>query len=51
MMPSLQTSDLIRIGPARCYMIAACDRVRDYERAVQWKVMTVGFLIRDETRS
>jgi DNA-binding CsgD family transcriptional regulator len=29
-------SDLIAIGLACCYMIAACDRVRDYDRAVQW---------------
>jgi ATP/maltotriose-dependent transcriptional regulator MalT len=28
--------DLVAIGLACCYMIAACDRVRDYERAVQW---------------
>jgi len=29
-------SDLVAIGLASCYMIAACDRVRDYDRAVQW---------------
>jgi DNA-binding NarL/FixJ family response regulator len=28
--------DLVAIGLACCYMIAACDRVRDYERAMQW---------------
>ena len=28
--------DLVAIGLACCYMISACDRVRDYERAVQW---------------
>src|SRR5262245_51280388 len=28
--------DLICVGLASCYMIAACDRVRDYDRAVQW---------------
>jgi LuxR family maltose regulon positive regulatory protein len=26
----------IAIGLASCYLIAACDRVRDYDRAVQW---------------
>jgi tetratricopeptide (TPR) repeat protein len=31
-----ERSDLIAIGLACCYMIAACDRVRDYDRAVQW---------------
>jgi hypothetical protein len=28
--------DLVAIGLACCYMISACDRVRDYDRAVQW---------------
>jgi DNA-binding NarL/FixJ family response regulator len=28
--------DLIAIGLACCYLIAACDRVRDYDRAMQW---------------
>jgi len=31
-----ELSDLIAIGLACCYMIAACDRVRDYDRAIQW---------------
>ena len=31
-----EMTDLIAIGLACCYMIAACDRVRDYDRAVQW---------------
>ncbi len=31
-----EMSDLIAIGLACCYMIAACDRVRDYDRAIQW---------------
>jgi len=31
-----EMSDQIVIGLACCYMIAACDRVRDYDRAVQW---------------
>ncbi len=28
--------DRLAIGLACCYLIAACDRVRDYDRAVQW---------------
>ena len=28
--------DLVAIGLSCCYMIAACEHVRDYERAVQW---------------
>ncbi|HEY6100834.1 MAG TPA: hypothetical protein VIW03_15460, partial [Anaeromyxobacter sp.] len=28
--------DLVAIGLASCYLIAACERVRDYDRAVQW---------------
>jgi DNA-binding NarL/FixJ family response regulator len=31
-----ELGDLIAIGLASCYMIAACDRVRDYDRALQW---------------
>jgi len=27
---------LVAIGLSCCYMIAACERVRDYDRAVQW---------------
>jgi DNA-binding CsgD family transcriptional regulator len=29
-------SDRVLIGLACCYLIAACERIRDYERAVQW---------------
>ena len=29
-------NDLVAIGLSCCYMIAACERVRDYDRAVQW---------------
>jgi DNA-binding NarL/FixJ family response regulator len=29
-------SDRVMIGIACCYLIAACERIRDYERAVQW---------------
>jgi DNA-binding NarL/FixJ family response regulator len=28
--------DFVAIGLACCYMIAGCDHVRDYDRAVQW---------------
>lgn len=28
--------DLVVIGVASCYLIAACERVRDYDRAAEW---------------
>ncbi len=31
-----ELTDRIAIGLSSCYMIAACDRVRDFDRAVQW---------------
>ncbi len=31
-----ELKDLIAIGLSCCYLIAACDRVRDYDRASQW---------------
>lgn len=31
-----ELTDLVTIGLSCCYLIAACDRVRDYERAMQW---------------
>jgi DNA-binding CsgD family transcriptional regulator len=31
-----EMNDLVAIGLSCCYMIAACDRVRDYDRAIQW---------------
>ena len=31
-----EMKDLVAIGLSWCYMIAACDRVRDYDRASQW---------------
>jgi len=31
-----ELTDLVAIGLSCCYMIAACDRVRDYDRATQW---------------
>src|SRR4051812_26984775 len=31
-----EMSDRVMIAPACCYLIAACERIRDYERAVQW---------------
>lgn len=38
-----ELKDLIAIGLACCYMIAACDRVRDYDRASQWCVRLKAF--------
>jgi DNA-binding CsgD family transcriptional regulator len=31
-----EMTDRMMIGLACCYLIAACERIRDYERAVQW---------------
>jgi LuxR family maltose regulon positive regulatory protein len=31
-----ELSDKVAIGLSGCYLIAACERVRDYERAMQW---------------
>ncbi len=31
-----EMTDRVMIGIACCYLIAACERIRDYERAVQW---------------
>jgi len=31
-----EMSDWVLIGLACCYLVAACERIRDYERAVQW---------------
>jgi DNA-binding NarL/FixJ family response regulator len=31
-----ELTDLLAIGLSCCYMVAACDRVRDYDRALQW---------------
>jgi LuxR family transcriptional regulator, maltose regulon positive regulatory protein len=31
-----ELTDRVAIGLSGCYLIAACERVRDYERAVQW---------------
>ena len=31
-----ELQDQIAVGLASCYMIAACERVRDYDRAMQW---------------
>jgi len=31
-----ELTDLVSIGMSCCYMLAACERVRDYDRAVQW---------------
>jgi ATP/maltotriose-dependent transcriptional regulator MalT len=31
-----ELSDRVLIGIAGCYLIGACDRIRDHERAIQW---------------
>src|SRR5579862_1823500 len=31
-----EMTDRVAIGLSGCYMVAACERVRDYERALQW---------------
>ena len=31
-----ELTDRVAIGLAGCYLIAACERVRDYDRALQW---------------
>ena len=31
-----ELKDPVAIGLASCYLIAACERIRDYERAVEW---------------
>ena len=31
-----EMNDRVMIGLACCYLIAACERIRDFERAVQW---------------
>ena len=31
-----ELTDQVAIGLSSCYLIAACERVRDYDRAVQW---------------
>lgn len=31
-----ELSDFVLIGLASCYLIAACERIRDYDRALQW---------------
>jgi LuxR family transcriptional regulator, maltose regulon positive regulatory protein len=31
-----ELTDLVAIGLSCCYMIAACEQVRDYDRAAQW---------------
>jgi len=31
-----ELKDLVAIGLSSCYLIAACEKVRDYDRAVQW---------------
>ena len=31
-----ELSDFVLIGLTSCYLIAACERIRDYDRALQW---------------
>lgn len=31
-----EVSDFVLMGLSGCYLIAACDRIRDYDRAAQW---------------
>jgi LuxR family maltose regulon positive regulatory protein len=31
-----ELKDAVAIGLASCYLIAACERIRDYDRAVEW---------------
>lgn len=41
-----EVKDLVAIGLSCCYMIAACERVRDYDRAVQWCTRLKAFCIK-----
>ncbi len=45
-----EMTDRVSIGLACCYLIAACDRVRDYDRAVQWCARLREFCARWEFR-
>ena len=39
-------TDRVAIGLSGCYLIAACDRVRDYDRAAQWCTRIKAFCTR-----
>src|SRR5438105_351608 len=41
-----EMTDLLAIGLSCCYMVAACDRVRDYDRALQWCTRLKAFCAR-----
>lgn len=41
-----ELQDLVAIGLASCYMIAACERVRDCDRAIQWCIRLQEFCVR-----
>ncbi len=41
-----EMKDLVAIGLSCCYMIAACDRVRDYDRAYQWCTRLKAFCLK-----
>ncbi len=45
-----EMQDRVAIGLACCYLISACDRVRDYDRAVQWCARLRAFCERWEFR-
>ena len=41
-----EMQDFVAIGMASCYMIAGCEHVRDYDRAVQWCARLKAFCAR-----
>ncbi|HYM22039.1 MAG TPA: LuxR C-terminal-related transcriptional regulator [Vicinamibacterales bacterium] len=45
-----ELTDLVAIGLSCCYLIAACERVRDYDRAVQWCTRLKAFCAKWEFR-
>lgn len=45
-----ELQDRVAVGLACCYLISACDRVRDYDRAVQWCARLRAFCERWEFR-
>jgi LuxR family transcriptional regulator, maltose regulon positive regulatory protein len=45
-----EMSDRVLIGLASCYLIAACERIHDYERAAQWCDRLNAFALKQELR-
>jgi DNA-binding NarL/FixJ family response regulator len=41
-----ELTDPVAIGLSCCYLIAACERVRDYDRAVQWCTRLKAFCVK-----